>query len=269
MKSPKRPTRGWEALAARTQWRPAGPEGASRRLGGMHMKRLTAALAAAAIVVALCLAFAPDAKAQVSGLAFSAGAATDYRSKGLSKSADDGYVFATAEWKSADGPFYAGTAIATVDTPIGANFETDLKAGIRHKALGWDLDLAVFYRAFHEARDGTDADYVEFRAQASRSFGPVGVRLLTWETPDSVGVVERANWSEARVSYRAAQHLRVSAAVGYHSQDNGPSYAAWNAGASIDVAPKTELDLRWYDTDTQETGPRYQGEAVASLVYKF
>ncbi|KQS55466.1 hypothetical protein ASG17_05100 [Brevundimonas sp. Leaf363] len=235
----------------------------------MHMKRLTAALAAAAIVAALCLAFAPDAKAQVAGLAFGVGAATDYRSKGLSKSADDGYVFATADWKSADGLFYAGTAIATVDIPIGANYETDLKAGVRPKALGWDLDLAVFYRAFHEARDGTDADYVEFRAQASRSFGPLGVRLLTWETPDNVGAVERANWSEARVSYRVAPKARISAAVGYHSQDNGPSYAAWNVGGSYDVLPKTELDVRWYDTDTHESGPRYDGELVASVIYKF
>ncbi|RZJ94698.1 MAG: hypothetical protein EON88_12085, partial [Brevundimonas sp.] len=218
------------------------------------MKRLIAALTTAAAVAALCLAFAPDAHAQIAGVAFSAGAATDYRSKGLSKSADGGYVFATADWKSSDGLFYAGTAIATVDIPIGANYETDLKAGVRPKALGWDLDLAVFYRSFHEARDGTDADYVEFRAQASRSFGPVGVRLLTWETPDNVGAVERANWSEARLSYRAAQHLRVSAALGYHAQDNGPSYTAWNAGASIDVLPKTELDLRWYDTDVHEAG---------------
>lgn len=230
------------------------------------MKRLVAALATAAVVTALCLAFAPDAEAQV---AYSVGGATDYRSKGLSKSDGGGYAFATADWKSGDGFFYAGTAIATVDIPIGANYETDLKAGIRPRAAGWDLDLAVFYRAFHEARDGTDADYVEFRAQASRNFGPVGVRLLTWETPDNVGVVERANWSEARVSYRAAQHLRVSAAVGYHSQDNGPSYAAWNAGASIDVAPRAELDLRWYDTDAHEVGRRYEGEAVASLIYKF
>lgn len=233
------------------------------------MKRLTAALATAAVVTALCLAFAPEANAQIAGVNFTAGGATDYRSKGLSKSDGGGYVFATADWKSDSGFFYAGTAIATLDIPIGAEYETDLKAGIRPKAAGWDFDLAVFYRAFHEARDGTDADYVEFRAQASRNFGPVGVRLLTWETPDNVGAVERANWSEARVSYRAAQHLRVSAAVGYHAQAGGPSYAAWNAGASIDVAPRTELDLRWYDTDVHEAGRRYQGEAVASLVYRF
>ena len=255
---------------------PRGPDigllglgGASRRLGGKPLKRLIAALATAAAVAALCLAFAPDAHAQIAGVSFAAGGATDYRSKGLSKSDEGGYVFATADWKSSSGFFYAGTAVATVDIPIGANYETDLKAGVRPKALGWDLDLAVFYRAFHEARPNTDADYVEFRAQASRNFGPVGVRLLSWETPDNVGAVERANWSEARVSYRAAQRLRVSAAVGYHAQENGPRYTAWNAGAAIDVAPHAELDLRWYDTDAHDTGPRYQGEAVASLVYKF
>jgi uncharacterized protein (TIGR02001 family) len=233
------------------------------------MKRLTAALATAALVAALCLALAPDAKAQIAGVGFSVGAATDYRSKGLSKSDDGGYLFAAADWRSSDGLFYAGTAVATVDIPIGANYETDLKAGVRPKALGWDLDLAVFYRAFHEARAGTDADYVEFRAQASRSFGPVGVRLLTWETPDNVGAVERANWSEARLSYRLAPKARASAAVGYHAQDNGPSYTAWNIGAAYDILPKTELDLRWYDTDAHAAGSRYEGELVASLIHKF
>jgi len=227
------------------------------------MKLLTCTLG-----VTMALACATTALAQTaSPFTASLGAATDYRSKGLSKSADGGYVFATADWKS--GALYAGVAAATVDVPFGADYETDLKAGIRPKLAGWDLDFGVFYRAFGDANPGADDDYVEFRAQASRSWGPVNLRLLTWQTPDNAGAVEEANWSEGRVTWRAARRVRASVSLGHHDQENGPTYAAWNAGVALDVTPKVELDLRWYDTDAHAFGPRYEGEAVAALVTRF
>lgn len=220
--------------------------------------------------VATALAFASTAMAQTaSPFTASLGAATDYRSKGLSKSADGGYVFATADWKSSNGLIYAGVAAATVDVPFGADYETDLKAGVRPRLAGWDLDFAAFYRAFGDANPGADNDYVEFRAQATRSWGPVNLRLLTWQTPDNAGPVEEANWSEGRITWRAARKVRSSASLGYHDQENGPSYTAWNAGVAVDLTPKVELDLRWYDTDAHQFGSRYEGEAVATLVARF
>jgi len=201
--------------------------------------------------------------------AFSVGAATDYRSKGISKSDDEGYAFAAADWKSRGGLFYAGVAAATVDMAIGASYETDLKVGVRPKAAGWDLDFMAFYRAFPDSNAGADDDYVEFRAQAARNIGKWNVRLLTWQTPDNVGAAEASNWSEARLLYKVTPRIRASAALGRHSQDNGPDYAAWNAGVAFDVAPKVELDLRWYDTDGHQFGDRFDGEAVAALVAKF
>ena len=199
--------------------------------------------------------------------AFSVGAGTDYWSKGLSKTDGEAYVFGTADWRS--GPVYAGVAAATVDIPIGASWETDAKIGVRSKIVGWDTDFAVFYRAFQDANPGTDDDYVEFRAQVSRGFGPLNVRLLTWQTPDNVGPPEAANWSEGRLTWRAGPKVRASVSLGHHDQDKGPTYTAWNAGVGIDVAPQVELDLRWYDTDAHAFGSRYEGEAVAALVTRF
>lgn len=220
-------------------------------------------------IAALTTLTALPAHAQVNGVALSAGAATDYRSKGLSKSDEDGYVFAAADWKSGNGLVYAGAAAATVDMAIGATWEADARIGVRPKLAGWDLDFAAFYRVFPDSNAGADDDYVEFRAQASRSWGPVAVRLLTWQTPDNVGPAEAANWSEGRLTWKATPHVRASAALGRHRQDNGPDYSAWNAGVAFDLGRKAELDLRWYDTDEHATGSRYEGEAVAALLYRF
>lgn len=222
-----------------------------------------------ALVAALAAPVAATAQT-ASPIAWSVGAGTDYRSKGTSKTDDAGYAFATADWKSSDGRFYAGAAVATIDMASGATWETDLKFGVRPQRIaGWDTDFTVFYRAFQDANPGVDADYVEFRAQAQRAFGPVTIRALTWYTPDNAGAVEAAQWSEARATVRVRPGVRASAALGRHDQDNGPDYAAWNAGLAFDVTPKVELDLRWYDTDGHENGSRYEGEAVAALTYRF
>jgi len=211
---------------------------------------------------------ASAAQAQVPGVTWTLGAATDYRSKGLSKSDDDGYAFAAVDWKSPDGLLYAGAAAATVDVPFGADYETDLKVGVRPKAAGVDFDFAVFYRHFGDTSPGADDDYVEYRAQASKVFGRVTVRALTWYTPDNAGAPEASRWSEARVTWKARPNLRPSVSLGAHQQENGPDYAAWNAGVAYDLTRKMELDLRWYDTDAHERGSRYDGEAVASLTLK-
>jgi len=227
--------------------------------------RLFAASALATALFALPCA----APAQTTGVTWSAGAATDYRSKGLSKSDEDGYGTVAADWKSGDGLFYAGAAVATVDMAIGASWEADAKLGVRPKAMGWDFDFAAFYRVFPDSRPGADDDYVEFRAQASRNMGPVTVRLLTWQTHDNAGPVEAANWSEGRILWRSSPGIRASAALGRHAQDNGPDYSAWNAGVAVDLNKTVELDLRWYDTDEHGSGRRYDGEAVAALVARF
>ncbi len=221
--------------------------------------------------ILMSAAFAPTggASAQTTGLTTTLSAATDYHSKGISKSLDDGFLSIGSEWVSANGMAYAGAAAATVDLTIGATYEADLRAGVRPKAMGWAFDLAVFYRAFPDAVAGSDDDYVEARAQASRTWGPVSLRLLSWQTPDNLGAAGAANWSEAKIATRLANGIRGSVALGHHQQENAPSYAAWNAGLSIDLRPGVEMDLRWYDTDEHQAGDRFRGEAVAALSYRY
>lgn len=231
------------------------------------------ALAALAMACALPVAaLAQPAQAQTTAprdVTFTLGAATDYRSKGVSKTDDQGYAFAAADWRIDGGPFYVGTTAATVDTPFGASYEVDLKAGVRTRAASWDLDFTAFYRVFPDSNAGVDDDYVEARAQASRTFDAVTVRALVWYTPDNVAAPEASIWSEARATWRVTPRIRAGAALGYHSQENGADYAAWNAGMAFDLARNVEVDLRWYDTDGHRFGPRNEGEAVAALQFKF
>ncbi len=221
-----------------------------------------------AVLMSAILAPGDRALAQTPGLTTTLSAATDYHSKGISKSLDEGLLAVGAEWVSDDGLVYAGAAASTVDLAIGATYEADLRTGIRPRAMGWSFDFALFYRAFPDAVAGSDDDYVDARAQASRTWGPVSLRLLSWQTPDNFGPAGAANWSESRVALRLAPGIRGAVALGHHQQENAPSYAAWNAGVSIDLRPGVEMDLRWYDTDAHGAGERFEGEAVAALTYR-
>ena len=77
------------------------------------MHRIPAALLAVASLAVL----ASEAQAQDSGgkWSFSAGAATDNRSKDASKSDGNPFVYGGAEWANASGLFYASGSLETID----------------------------------------------------------------------------------------------------------------------------------------------------------
>jgi uncharacterized protein (TIGR02001 family) len=197
------------------------------------------------------------------------GAATDYRSRGFSKSDNEAYASVAAEWKSPDRLFYVGAQAATVDLATRATYEVEAKAGARPKIGEFAFDFTALYRIFPDARPGTDDEFIEARAQVSRAVGPVTVRALVWFTPNQVGPAEAATWADLRATWRVTPKARLSISAGRTEQNLAPDYSAWNAGVAYDLTPKVELDLRWYDTDAHDIAPRYGGEAVAAVTYRF
>ena len=105
---------------------------------------------------------------------FEVGAGTDNRSKGASKSGNDGYVFGSATWESADGLFYVSPAVETIQAG-GSNVEAEVALGYQPEAFGYEFDFNVAYKNRLDANDGYDNDTVEFGANISRAVGPATV----------------------------------------------------------------------------------------------
>lgn len=193
------------------------------------------------------------------------GAATDNRSKNASKSDGDPFVYGLAEWSSADGRFYANPGFETIKSPTGSELEVQVGAGYRPQFAGFDLDLSVVHKWQVDAEPGTDADAFEFTADASRSVGPASARLQLQHSPDGTASTEAWTWVEARLGWDFTDKLEATAAIGRREQHNNVDYTGWNAGVTYAVTQSLEFDLRWFDTDANEPGERYEGTLVAGV----
>ena len=197
------------------------------------------------------------------------GAASDYRSKGLSKTQGDPYAFGEVEWQSDNELFYVTLAAARVEQSIGASGEADVTLGYRPQVAGFDLDLNAMYRVYPDANAGTDNDYWEFTADVSRSIGPVSGRLRVQHSPDNAGGSHEFTYYEARAGYRFTPKLRATAAIGRRETEDSVDYTAWNVGATYRLDDHLDLDLRYYDTNRDSFGPQYEDAFVGALTFNF
>lgn len=215
------------------------------------------------------LAFAPAAAAQDGGgWAFAFGAATDNRSKAISKSDGEPFVWGEAEWESASGLFYAGPSFETVDN-VGSELEVAVNAGVRPQVAGFDLDLNVEHKWLVDAAPGADADAWEFTADLRRSIGPASARLRLQHSPDSAGSSRAWTWYEAQVGWDFTDRLSGSAAIGRREQETSVDYTGYNIGVSYAVTRSLEADLRWYGTDADVPGEQYADALVAGVSFAF
>lgn len=227
-----------------------------------------ALLAAAPLVLLASGAHAQDAAQSAGKWSFSAGAATDNRSKAASKSDGNPFVYGAAEWESASGLFYGSGGLETIDGG-GSKLESELVAGVRPEFAGFDFDLNVAHKNRFDADPGYDNDAWEFTADMKRSIGPASARLRLQHSPDGTGSTKAWTWVALRGGWDFTDKLNVSAEVGRRDQDNSIDYTGWNVGGSYALTPKTELDLRWYDTDADVPGEQYKGALVAGINFSF
>ena len=227
-----------------------------------------ALLAAAPLVLLASTAHAQDAGLSGGKWSFSAGAATDNRSKDTSKSDGEPFVYGGAEWANASGLFYASGSLETIDAG-GSNLESELALGLRPEFAGFDFDLSVAHKNRFDADPGYDHDAWEFTADTKRSIGPASARLRLQYSPDSTGSTEAFTWVALRGGWDFTNKLNVSAEVGRRDQDNSIDYTGWNVGGAYALTPKVELDLRWHDTDADVPGEQYKGALVAGVNFAF
>lgn len=198
---------------------------------------------------------------------FEAGAGTDNRSKGASKSGSDPYVFGEVQWNTAAG-FYADAEIETIDAG-GSRMETELEAGWQFSAIGLDFDTSLSRKWRLDADEGQDDDTWEYQFDILRDFGSVDSRLRVEHSPDGLGSTRATTWVEARLRWPLADRLRASVTLGRREQDNAPDYTGGNAGIAWAVTDTTALDLRWHATDAGDQGSQFEDALVASVLVAF
>lgn len=222
-----------------------------------------AILLAAALFASASIASAANAQ-EFSG---QVGVASEYVGKGIGKSNGDPSVNGTVEVE-ANG-FYASAFASTAKLSNGADAEVIVTAGWRPEAAGFNFDFSVQNRDLPGARPGTDSNYWEYQADASRKIGPVSTRLRVNYTPDGNGATREAWWIEAQGSVALSKATKASAAIADRSADGGAEYVAWNAGVKHKLTDRVALDVRWYDTDGHSYGEAYEGRLVGSLSLSF
>ena len=223
--------------------------------------KMTSACAAAAAILALTGA-ASAVSAQDFDVAYNAALGTDYVYRGASqtdsKPAVSGGIDVTA------GSFYVGTWASNVKFGDGTDAEIDLYGGYRTEAAGYALDLGVVGYFYVGEPSGSDYEFVEFKAAASRAIGPATVGAAVYYSPDFYGLDDEATYVEVNASYSPADKWTVSGAAGNQWLDVSDDYLNWNAGVAYALSPVLTADLRYYDTDVKGSD-LYDARVVASL----
>lgn len=243
----------------------------------MTLKAKTLNLAAAAALGA-CGALATAASpvraddAPAFAYTFNIGAASDYRFRGVSQTADSPAVQGGADLSYGIG--YFGLWASNLDfgkNGLGqelANVELDIYGGIKPVLGPVTFDIGVIYYDYPGAKDfAAELDYVELKLGAS---GNLTKELLVGVTgywsPDYTGETGSVFTVEGTAAYTLPKMWMfdptLSGRIGYQKGDsaayqaviNGSKdYLYWDAGVTLTVE-KLALDFRYVDSDISNAG---------------
>lgn len=200
------------------------------------------------------------------GADFEVGAASEYVGKGLGKS--DGAPSAFGAVSAERGRFYASLWASTAKAFQGGDSEVLTTLGVRPKLGKTKFDFAAVHRTLPGTRPGVDGSWVEWQADAGRSWGSGSARLRANYTDDGYAGTRQAWWTEIQGGWKLDGKSKLTAAVARRTAEGGADYDAWNVGLKRDLTEHATLDLRWFDTDQHRLGPNYDGRLVAALAIK-
>lgn len=224
------------------------------------MRTYLASAAAAALLLA-----AGAASAQNAEVSFNANVTSDYVFRGFSQT-DSDLAFQLGADLTA-GAFYAGAWASNVDFGDDTKAEFDIYGGVRGETAGYEWDLGLVGYFYADAPGGTDYDYLEFKAAASRAIGPATLGLAAYYSPDFFGLDEAATYVELNGEWAVTDKVSLSGAVGEQYLDVNDDYATWNLGIGYALNEAVGVDLRYHDTDVD--GGLSESRIVASLSLGF
>ena len=227
----------------------------------MRLQASCAAVAAALVTLAAGSASAQDAE-----VAFNATIASDYVFRGFSQTDEDPAFQAGVDLTA--GGFYAGAWASNVDFGDDTKAEFDVYGGYRTEVSGFALDVGVVGYLYLDEPSSVEYNYVEYKAAVSRAIGPVNAGAVVYYSPDFFGADDEAVYVEANLGYSVSDKVSVSGAVGHQSLDVSDDYITWNAGVSYAISDVYTVDLRYHDTDVDNSDIA-EARAVVSLKAAF
>ena len=230
------------------------------------MKSMKIALAAAAATVAL----AGAASAQELKLSYNLGVTSDYVFRGVSQTQEDPAIQGGIDLSS--GIVYAGVWASNVD--FGADdptAEVDFYAGIKPTVGDTSFDFGVLYYGYLEDKGLTPGSYsyTEFKAAASRAFGPATLGAAVYYSPEYPGKGGGATYFEVNGAVPVAEKLTLSGALGRQTIKNYGDYNTWNVGVGFLLGENATIDVRYHDTDEHSYGKIYDSRVAVSLKAAF
>lgn len=188
--------------------------------------------------------------------------ATDYVWRGYTQSDENPAIFGSVNigW----GDFYAGAGAENVDF-LGIDTEYDVWAGWKRDLGGVTLDVGLVRYGYLDAPSGLDLDTLEAKLALSGTAGAVAWGAAIFMTDDYFATEDSASYVEISGSVPIHEAWSASGALGHQTIDAGSDYTTWNAGVRYAVAENAALDLRYHDTDADNSG----GAADSRIVFSF
>ena len=207
---------------------------------------------ASALIAGLALpAQAGDNKLALSGITY---IATDYMLRCVSNTNQN--PEATAEFDLTYGIFYAG--IWGSNTAYGENIEIDYYAGLTPKWGPITFNFAFLYYSYPGAN--SEIGYYEVKAAAAYTTGQWTFGIGDWWSPDNFQVFGNSNAIEGSIAYAFKGKLfnffspTLSGILGYQTyEDIASDYTYWNAGLTLGFMEHYSFDVRYWDTDYNDT----------------
>ena len=219
----------------------------SREVGTLKLGILSAAL-----VVGVALpAYADDKKLTLTG---SAVITTDYMFRSVSQTSQEPAV--QPEFDLTYGMWYAYIWGSNVD--FANSIEIDYGIGITPKWGPVTFNIAGLEYTYPGAT--SELDYFELKTGATWASGPWSVGVVNYWSPDNFNTFGNSDAIEGTVGYTFSRKLfnffspSISGTFGHQSYDEVASdYNYWNAGLTLGFLDHWSADIRYYDTDYNDT----------------
>lgn len=217
-----------------------------REVGIFKLCILSAALAVG-------LAFPAQAQNKLT-LTGSATITTDYMFRSISNTDQEPAV--QPEFDLTYGMFYA--YIWGSNTAFGDNIELDYGIGITPK---WkDITFNIAGLAYTYPGANSEIDYFELKTGATWASGAWSVGVTNYWSPDNFQTFGDSDAIEGTVGYTFANKWwnffspSVSGTVGFQSYEKvAHDYTYWNAGLTLGFLDHWSADIRYYDTNYNDT----------------
>jgi len=205
----------------------------------------------AALTVGLALPAYADNKLTLSG---SASFTTDYMFRSISNTNQQPAV--QPEFDLTYGIFWA--YMWGSNTAFGRNIEIDYGAGISPK---WkDITFTIGGLAYTYPGEN-DIDYFELKSGAAWAKGQWSLGVTDYWSPNNFQAFGESNAIEGTIGYAFKGKIlwnffspSISGTVGFQSYEKvADDYTYWNAGLTLGFLNHWSADVRYYDTNYNET----------------